>query len=95
MTFTTKKKYFLKEKDFFSVALVTMASQLSVFREKKILRDYEAKLTPPKKLESLDLFLWHHVQNLSGLGGPKSIYAAEGTFWRVLLHTAVHALEEP
>ena len=68
-----------------------MAFQLSEFTEKRILRNYDAKLTTKTKLDSLDLFFWYLAQNLSDIGGPKSIYAAEGTFWLLLLlHRAVY-----
>jgi hypothetical protein len=74
VTFTTKK-YVLKE-DFSSVALVSfrvMAAQLSGFRENRILRKHDAKLTLKTKLEGQELFFSYLEQNLSGMCGPKCI----------------------
>jgi hypothetical protein len=87
----TPKKYLLKE-DLSSVALVSfraMASQLSGFREKRILRDYDAKLTPKTKLEGKDLFFCCFTQNFFVMGCPNSINLTQGTFWRVQLHRTV------
>jgi hypothetical protein len=44
-----------------------MAFQSSGFGEKRILRHYDAKLTPKTKLETQELFFWYFVQNLSGM----------------------------
>jgi hypothetical protein len=50
-----------------------MASQLSEFRENRILRNHDAKLTLKTKLEGQGLFFWYLAQILPGMGGPKGI----------------------
>jgi hypothetical protein len=55
-------------KDFSSVALNSFrasSSQLLGFREKRILRIHDSKLTPKTKPEGQDLFFWYLAQNLS------------------------------
>jgi hypothetical protein len=66
----------MKHNVFSSVALVSfraMAYQLSGFRENRIVRNHDAKLTPKIKLGGHDLFFWYLAQNLSGMDGPKSV----------------------
>jgi len=60
----------LKHQVFSYVALVTfrvLDSQLSGFREKRVLRNHYAKLTPKTKLEGQDLFFWYLSPNLPGM----------------------------
>jgi len=73
----------LKHKVFSYVASASfraMASQLSGYREKRILQNPEAKLTPKTRLESQGLFFCYFCQNMAALVGPKIFYAALGTF---------------
>jgi hypothetical protein len=66
----------LKEENFSSAALASfraMASQLSRFKENRIIRNNDEKITPKTKLEGLDLFFWYLSQNLSVMSSPNSI----------------------
>ena len=93
MTFTIKK-YLLKHKVFSYVASAsfrTIASQLSGFKEKRILRNPDAKLTPKTNLKGQGPFFSYLAPNLSVMNLKISMQL-RAYFRRVLLHTAKHAL---
>jgi hypothetical protein len=96
VTFTIKK-YLLKHKVFSYVASAsfrTIASQLSGFREKRILRNSDAKLTPKTKLEGQDPFSSISLKTWLTWKALKLSRLQKAQLKSVLLQRSKHALEK-